>query len=671
MADDENIEQEQVDLGVPEMWALAKPPMPEANDEEEEPRQVAAPSAKVGKLIKLLNDIEEQEELDTKVQELDPATGQSLLLWATLEAKFVVVEWLVKKCKRAAFAFTPGKELTIYDKWIEIRKEIEDREREKAENPPEEEEAGDDEEKAPEPTADQLVYEALSEFHEEWGTTAQGIVKAIGELGFYQGARDAQYNKTGLGKTIFPNGDMYTGQYVNNQRQGQGTYYWVDRGVMYTGQWHANLRHGLGRIVYPDGGRYYGAWSFDSKNGEGRYTYPDGSSYNGSWENDVKNGFGTYVFTDGSSFVGSFVDGSFVSGEWRLCGSTRYNGTFKNDKPYGAGVFTFKHGQEGSYRQDGHYVNGKWLPGKITTVTDVPVMTIPVQKKLVPLSFSDECGGLLMEHLTQVVNFEPFATWIQSLGSEANLDASVQSLLVTGVSFAEDKSVNEVRVKAVLSTAEGKKIRGTDSIILKKSTTRLLVVLVGMDKTLALVETSICAARGGAASSVRLPSIRVRPDGKFCGAFVSAVENSDLRLRLDSTTTTRLLAPLFSGPASTNAKEDVLLYIQHLHSDAIATITERVTSMQKQLGVDPALCAYQAIRLSELVQQSADGLTIAAAVQAMRLMQSDKLPRATVEDQRPPTPIPPAPQPRPKLEPLLEEQKKNEARNASPQEAEE
>lgn len=668
MAEEENIDQEQVELGVPEMWALAKPPVPETNEDDDEPKNVVAPGAKIGKLIKLLNDIEEQEELDTKVQELDPATGQSLLLWATLEGKFVVVEWLVKKCKRAAFAFSAGKEITIYDKWVEIRKEIEEREREKAENPPEEEEAADDEEKAPEPTADQLVYEALSEFHEEWGTTGQGIVKAIGELGFYHGARDSQYNKTGLGKTLFPNGDMYTGQYVNNQRQGRGTYLWVDRGVIYTGQWNNNLRHGLGRIVYPDGGRYYGAWSFDSKNGEGRYTYPDGSSYNGSWENDVKHGFGTYSFTDGSSFVGSFVDGSFVSGEWRLCGATRYHGTFRNDKPYGAGVFTFKYGLEGSYRQDGQYLNGKWVPGKISTVTDVPVVSIPVQKKIITLTFSDECGALLMEHLAQVINFEPFATWIQSL---ANIEASVQSIVVTGAAFAADKSVEEVRVKAVFTAADGKKVRGTDNIILKKPSTRLLVLLVGGDKTLALVETSVSAARGGTSSSIRLPTIRARPDGKFSGAFITAVENSDLRLRIDSTTTTRLLAPLYSGAATTSAKEDVLLYIQHLHADAIATIAERVASMQQQLGVDEALTSFQAIRLSEVIQQSGDGITIAAASQATRLLQSDKLPRATVEDQRPPTPIPPAALPRPKLEPLLEEQKRNEARVASPQDAEE
>eukprot|EP00455_Lapot_gusevi_P039446 TRINITY_DN4421_c0_g1_i5.p1 TRINITY_DN4421_c0_g1~~TRINITY_DN4421_c0_g1_i5.p1 ORF type:complete len:274 (+),score=55.99 TRINITY_DN4421_c0_g1_i5:325-1146(+) len=273
-----------------------------------------------------------------------------------------------------------------------------------------------------------------------------------------------------------------------------------------------------------------------------------------------------------------------------------------------------------------------------------------------------------MEHLAQVINFEPFATWIQSL---ANIDETVQSIVITSVAFAQDKAVEEVRVKAVFTGVDGKKVRGTDNIILKKPTTRLLVVLVGQDKTLALVETSVAAARGGASSSIRLPTVRSRPDGKFSGAFISAVENSELRLRIDSTTTTRLLAPLYSGAATTNAKEDVLLYIQHLHADAIATIGERVASMQAQLNVDEGLCSFQAIRLSEVVQQSGDGLTIAAVSQATRLLQSNKLPRATVEDQRPPTPIPPAPLTRPKLEPLLEEQKRNEARVASPQEADE
>lgn len=672
MAEEENIEQEQVDLGVSEMWALAKPPIPESNDDDDDQKGRAAPPAKMAKLIKLLNDIEEQDELDAKVQELDPATmdpqtGQSLLLWATLQGKFVLVEWLVKKCKRAAFAFTPGKELTIYDKWIEIRKEIEEKEREKAENPPEEEEAADDEEKAPEPTADQLVFEALSEFHEEWGVTGQGIVKAIGELGFYQGARDSQYNKQGLGRTLFPNGDMYTGEYKTNQRQGLGTYFWADQGIIYTGQWKNNLRSGLGRIVYPDGGRYYGAWKNDKKNGEGRYTYPDGSSYTGAWENDVKQGFGTYTFTDGSSFVGSFVDGQFVSGEWRLCGSTRYHGTFKNDAPYGAGVFTFKCGQEDSYRQDGQYLDGKWVPGKITTVTDVPALQIVVQKKRLTLSFSLECGGLLLEHLAQVVNFEPFARWVAKLDAhEATL--KVQSLVVTGIDFAEDKSVLEVRLKAVINGEDGKRLRGTDTIILKKPATRLMVVLMGLEKSLVLTETTVCGPRGGTTNIVQLPTVRVSNSGDLIGPFVTAVHRSDLRIKLHRSSTTQLLTSRFSNPALSDAQEDVLVYIQHIHADAMSTISERISGMQ---GIPSSLVSYQALRLTEVATQSVCALTVAAAAQVLLLSAQGKLPRATIEDQRPPTPIPPPAEPRPNIEELLAEQKRNEARAASPQDGEE
>lgn len=666
MAEEENVE-EQVDLQVPEMWSLAKPPVPDAGDEEDATaRRAPAPGAKVGKLIKLLNDIEEQEELDTKVQELDPATGQSLLLWATLQGKFVVVEWLVKKCKRAAFAFAPGKELTIYDKWVEIRKEIEEKEKEKAENPPEEEEAADDEEKAPEPTADQLVFEALAEFHEEWGATGQGIVKSVGELGFYHGARDSQNAKHGLGKTLFPNGDMYTGEYKYNQRDGLGTYFWADKGIIYTGQWKLNLRQGLGRIVYPDGGRYYGAWKDDKKNGEGRYTYADGSSYSGSWVNDVKHGFGTYTFTDGSSFVGSFVDGEFVSGEWRLCGSTRYHGTFKNDVPYGAGVFTFKYGRDGSYRQEGVYVDGRWVPGKITTVTDVPVIQIVVQQKKLSLTFSQECGGLQMETLAQVANFEPFREWIRKLDSQGD-KIQVQSIIVTGVDFAEDRSVNEVRVKATLVGSNGVRIRATDTVILKRPTTRLMVVLVGVDKTLVLAESSVCAARGGPSTNVRLPTVRTTTSGQFVGSFITAVSASELRLKLTSENTTSLLGPYLSNPHCSNAQENVVIYIQHLHHDAIATIAQRLAGMQ---GIPNSLVSYQAIRLAELPKLSTDALTIAAAVEAAKRLESGKLPRSTIEDQRPPTPIPPPAEPRPNIEPLFVEQKKNEARNASPQEGE-
>ena len=49
-------------------------------------------------------------------------------MWATLTNRFVLVEWLIKRAKRNAFAFSnEKKEITVFEKWVEIRKELEDK----------------------------------------------------------------------------------------------------------------------------------------------------------------------------------------------------------------------------------------------------------------------------------------------------------------------------------------------------------------------------------------------------------------------------------------------------------------------------------------------------------------------------------------------------------------
>jgi radial spoke head protein 1 len=657
MAEEEVNEEQQEQLVVSELWALAKPPAPETADDEDvesKTKKVAAPGAKIGKLIKLLNDIEEQEELETKVQELDPATGQSLLLWATLQGKFVLVEWLVKKCKRSAFAFQAGadKELAIYDKWVEIRKEIEEKEREKLLNPPEEEAAGDgeDEDKAPEPTADQLVFEALSEFHEEWGAKGAGLVKSVGELGIFQGARDQERNKNGLGQTLFPNGDMYVGQYKANRREGTGTYCWQTTGILYTGQWRNNLRCGVGRIVYPDGGRYLGSWVDDVKTGQGRYTYPDGSSYAGSWANDTKHGFGTYTFVDGSVFIGSFVDNEFVSGEWRLAGGARYYGTFVNDVPVGKGVYIYKYGQSMSFRQEGEYVKGQWQPGAIARPDDAPVLQIVVQGRGVSLRFSPECGGNTMETLVHVANFAPFLQWMDGLNAEARRTvASVSEVEVLSVKFADDSSIAQVTLRPTVCDSEGKRLRGSDCITLKASTTRLLVLLVSGEKSVVIAEQAV-SATASSALQIRLPTIRAAPDGSLQGEFVRVVEPA-LRLTLKKPFTADLTPQLFTNPSISNTTENVIAYIQAIHPDAMA-------SLQKRLVATNPFVQYVPVRVQDLAAQSTDATTILAALEIQSRQQRAALPAATIEAQRPPTPMPPAPEPRPNIEPLLEEEKK-------------
>ena len=48
---------------------------------------------------------------------------------------------------------------------------------------------------------------------------------------------------------------VYTGQWLQAQRHGQGTLKWSD-GSVYMGKWFQNCSHGQGKLVYSDGGMF-------------------------------------------------------------------------------------------------------------------------------------------------------------------------------------------------------------------------------------------------------------------------------------------------------------------------------------------------------------------------------------------------------------------------------
>lgn len=668
MADDEQLNEEQVDTTVPEMWALAKPPLPQVDGDEEmteeqkKAAEAAAGGAKVGKLIKFLNDIEEPEELEAKLQERDPATNHSLLLWATLTGKFVVVEWLLKKGKRAAFAFSNDQqELTVFDKWVEIRKEVEDREREKLLNPPEEEEAEgeDDEEKAPEPTTEQLVFEALAEFHEQWGERANCIVKSIGELGVYQGHRDENGTKCGLGQTLFPDADAYTGEYKDNQRHGTGTYFWSQHGMLYTGQWQFNRRHGIGRMVYADGGRYYGAWQNDKIHGVGRYTYPDGSSYNGEWQNGVKQGEGVLSFRDGSKYAGSFVDGEFVSGEWILGSSgTRYVGRFKGGVPSGKGVFIFKARDGSTYRQEGEYRDGKWLPGALSNTGASPIVELVVQRRAIRIGFTTESAALSAEDLVRAVNFAPFQEWLAAI--EANENVFVNGIQIASVTFTAARHVTSLTLKVNAVDASGRRLKNTDLITLKAAEVHIAVLLTDGERTIAITEERLCAA-AQSVDQMRLPKVQVSPSGALSGEFLDVVTPA-LRVSVTPATTMELPISLSTDATRANSSSRVIAYIQHVHPDTVSTAQARLDEQLAKSAsrASAGFSSVRAVRLEDVGTMSTDAVSIVAANYLLALSASGKLPQATAEPQRPPTPIPPAIEERPDIEPLLEaERQKN------------
>jgi hypothetical protein len=74
--------------------------------------------------------------------------------------------------------------------------------------------------------------------------------------------------KHGRGIKTWPSGDRYDGEFVNDLREGTGTYTW-------------------GRHTPWAGEKYIGSYRNDWRHGQGIYEWPDGDRYSGLWENDV------------------------------------------------------------------------------------------------------------------------------------------------------------------------------------------------------------------------------------------------------------------------------------------------------------------------------------------------------------------------------------------------
>ncbi|MCI5222155.1 MAG: hypothetical protein D3924_05665 [Candidatus Electrothrix sp. AR4] len=98
-----------------------------------------------------------------------------------------------------------------------------------------------------------------------------------------------QGKRHGKGRFIWKNGTEYIGDWKEDKSTGQGTYTWVDRDEKeYSGEVKDGKFHGNGVITYATGDKYSGSWVNGKKHGKGTYTFNDGTPYKGIWENDKR-----------------------------------------------------------------------------------------------------------------------------------------------------------------------------------------------------------------------------------------------------------------------------------------------------------------------------------------------------------------------------------------------
>ena len=87
------------------------------------------------------------------------------------------------------------------------------------------------------------------------------------------------------GKVTLENDAVYEGEWLNGQRDGQGSQLWCD-GSRYEGTWVQGRASGKGKLYHADGDVYEGEWINDKANGHGSYTHSNGAKYIGEWLDD-------------------------------------------------------------------------------------------------------------------------------------------------------------------------------------------------------------------------------------------------------------------------------------------------------------------------------------------------------------------------------------------------
>ena len=90
-------------------------------------------------------------------------------------------------------------------------------------------------------------------------------------------------------------------------------------------------------MTFPDGEIYIGQWKDDQPNGKGKYKFKDKETK--QYEGDVVDGYmegkGTMMMTNGDQYTGDFKDG-YMEGKGIMVdsnGRTLHDGDWKDDKP--------------------------------------------------------------------------------------------------------------------------------------------------------------------------------------------------------------------------------------------------------------------------------------------------------------------------------------------------
>lgn len=160
--------------------------------------------------------------------------------------------------------------------------------------------------------------------------------------------------KSGEGQLNFDSGEVYSGNWSNNEIEGQGILIYPDKG-QYTGEYVASKREGIGTFVWNNGDKYEGGWKADVIEGRGILEKADGTKINGEFSNN-KFVFGTETFANSAgSYNCTIENGVMTKADINFSSGFKYSGAVSNNIINGTG--TMKYSLGGTY--SGNFDNGK------------------------------------------------------------------------------------------------------------------------------------------------------------------------------------------------------------------------------------------------------------------------------------------------------------------------
>jgi hypothetical protein len=162
---------------------------------------------------------------------------------------------------------------------------------------------------------------------------------------------------SGHGSFEFPDGDKYTGEWLNSKPHGQGRFEFRN-GNLYVGTFRNGLRHGKGVHTWARGNKYEGDYVNDKMHGKGVFTSASGNKYEGDYVNDKMHGKGVFTSDSGNKYEGDYVDGKMHGkGVFTFPNGDTYEGAFVNGDFHGKGSFKFKVDGQHSYALGRHSFN--------------------------------------------------------------------------------------------------------------------------------------------------------------------------------------------------------------------------------------------------------------------------------------------------------------------------